>query len=113
MAGRVQYGTYIQGSPFPSIRHFPQVAVIQLEGFECVGRLQCTRSGQNGAFTDEELEESMRYEASALKYLKKHHPTIPVPEVYLIELKKSNPVGAPFMLMEKVRMPCLSTSFMF
>ncbi|KAJ7174465.1 kinase-like domain-containing protein [Mycena filopes] len=75
------------------------------DGTDILARLRIPGGGQaeNGrGMTAEHLSARFSSEVATLRFLKAHAPSIPVPDVYAWDGDDANPVGAPYMLMERI-----------
>ncbi|KAJ7868035.1 kinase-like domain-containing protein [Mycena olivaceomarginata] len=81
---------------------FNTVFVLTFEdGTDVIARLARSAFNDNAECTEDALTHSFFSEVATLAFVK-HHTSIPVPEVYHVESSAGNPVGARYMIMERI-----------
>ncbi|KAJ7921416.1 kinase-like domain-containing protein [Mycena leptocephala] len=82
---------------------FNTVFILTFErGPDIIARLSGSGTGQDDTMSADDLEQRFLSEVATLCYVKKK-TTIPVPEVYHAISTADNPVGARYMLMQRIR----------
>ncbi|KAJ7084643.1 kinase-like domain-containing protein [Mycena belliarum] len=71
------------------------------DGSDAIARLSGSHTGQDDIMSMADLEQRFLSEVATLKYVRKH-TTIPVPEVYHAVSTADNPVGARYMIMQRI-----------
>ncbi|KAF7340433.1 Altered inheritance of mitochondria protein 9, mitochondrial [Mycena venus] len=101
-ATRVMGKKYCTGSYPIAQGGFNTVFVLTFEdGTDIIGRLARSAFNDNAEYSEEMLTYSLLSEVATLAFVKQH-TSIPVPEVYHVEPNARNPVGARYMLMERI-----------
>ncbi|KAJ7473152.1 hypothetical protein B0H11DRAFT_2037432 [Mycena galericulata] len=81
---------------------FNTVFVLTFEdGTDVIARLAGSAFNDNAECTEDALTHSFLSEVATLSFVKRH-TSIPVPEVYHVESSAGNPVGARYILMERI-----------
>ncbi|KAJ7732129.1 kinase-like domain-containing protein [Mycena metata] len=81
---------------------FNTVFVLTFEdGTDVIARLARSAFNDNAECAEDALTHSLLSEVSTLAFVKEH-TSIPVPEVYHFESNANNPVGARYMIMERI-----------
>ncbi|KAJ6505839.1 kinase-like domain-containing protein [Mycena vitilis] len=81
---------------------FNTVFILTFErGPDVIARLSGSGTGQDDTMSADDLEQRFLSEVATLRYVKKQ-TTIPVPEVYHAVSTADNPVGARYMLMQRI-----------
>ncbi|KAJ7917531.1 hypothetical protein B0H13DRAFT_324148 [Mycena leptocephala] len=81
------------------------------DGSDVIARLARSPINDNAEFTEDALTHSFLSEAVTLAFVKQH-TSIPVPEIYHVESNPGNPVGARYMIMERILGHPLGTTWL-